>query len=92
MIVVDQQDNVATALRSLEQGESIELEVAGGVQSIRVLRPIPFGHKLALTDIEAGQPVVKYGEVIGLATAKITKGQHVHVHNVEGLKAREDRA
>jgi altronate dehydratase small subunit len=56
------------------------------------LQPIPFGHKIALVDIEADQPVIKYGEVIGLATEKIARGQHVHVHNVEGLKGRGDQA
>jgi altronate dehydratase small subunit len=36
--------------------------------------------------------VRKYAEVIGLATEKIARGQHVHVHNVEGLKGRGDQA
>lgn len=43
---------------------------------------IPFGHKVALYDIEKGASVVKYGVVIGSATAAINKGEHVHVHNL----------
>jgi len=92
VIVVDEKDNVATALRGLDEGESLRIDMGRGTLEVTVLQTISFGHKVALADIEVGQPVVKYGEVIGLATAKITKGQHVHVHNVEGLKAREDRA
>jgi altronate dehydratase small subunit len=90
VIVVDERDNVATALRELEAGESIRVGTTGQAASITVLRAIPFGHKIALIDIEAGQPVLKYGEVIGLATARIRAGEHTHVHNVEGPQERED--
>jgi altronate dehydratase small subunit len=92
VIVVDQRDNVATALRPLEQGESVEVEVGGRTEAVRALRPIPFGHKISLADIEPGEQVLKYGEVIGLATQSIAKGQHVHVHNVEGPETGRDRS
>ena len=41
----------------------------------------------ALTDIPAGRPVVKYGEVIGLATQCIRAGDLVHLHNVSSSLA-----
>lgn len=41
------------------------------------------GHKYALRDIKAGEPVIKYGNPIGIATADIKKGEHVHTHNVK---------
>ena len=41
------------------------------------------GHKYALRDIKAGEPVIKYGNPIGIATADIQKGEHVHTHNVK---------
>jgi (2R)-sulfolactate sulfo-lyase subunit alpha len=44
---------------------------------------IPIGHKVALTDIKAGDTIWKYGQDIGVATAAIAKGEHVHVHNVK---------
>jgi altronate dehydratase small subunit len=91
VIVVDEKDNVATALRALEPGESIRAGSGDAAAAVSVREPIPFGHKIALTDIEAGQPVIKYGEVIGLTTARIRAGEHVHVHNVEGRQAREGR-
>ena len=49
---------------------------------------IPFGHKIAVAAMAAGAPVIKYGEVIGVATAEIRPGQHVHVHNVRSDRAR----
>jgi altronate dehydratase small subunit len=56
-----------------------------------VLQEIHFGHKFALRDIQQDELVIKYGEAIGQATTKIRKGEHVHIHNVEGLKGRGDK-
>jgi altronate dehydratase small subunit len=92
VIVVDEKDNVATALRALEEGESIEVAVGDRAKGITVRQAIPFGHKVALTDIQRGQPVIKYGEEIGLATNMILAGQHTHIHNVVGPERRENRA
>ena len=44
---------------------------------------VPQGHKVALTDIKAGDTVWKYGQDIGKAVANIAKGDHVHVHNLK---------
>jgi len=90
ILVVDARDNVATALRPLEKGESLEIEVGDSAIEVTVLEPIPFGHKIALADLEPGEQVLKYGEVIGLATQRIAKGQHVHVHNVKGPETGRD--
>ncbi len=43
---------------------------------------IPTGHKFALRDINAGEYVIKYGEIIGRATADIKMGEWVHSHNL----------
>lgn len=44
---------------------------------------IPAGHKYALTDIKAGEFVIKYGAVIGRAKCDIKKGDWVHTDNVK---------
>ena len=90
-LVVDKKDNVATALRPLEKGDSIGIEVEGNIVDMVLKQSIPFGHKLALKDIEHGERIIKYGETIGQATEKINKGEHVHIHNVEGLRGRGDK-
>ncbi len=51
---------------------------------------IPFGHKAALCDIGKGEPVVKYGFPIGVATCAIKKGEHVHTHNLKSQLAGEE--
>ena len=44
---------------------------------------IPAGHKYALCDIQKGEYVIKYGEIIGKATQDISEGEWVHTHNVK---------
>ena len=39
------------------------------------------GHKLAAKPVPQGAPLVKFGQVIGLATRDIAMGDHVHSHN-----------
>jgi len=82
---------VATAVRPLESSDNIGVEIADGAANIVLLQSIPFGHKFALKDIGRGERIIKYGETIGQATASIKKGEHVHIHNVEGLRGRGDR-
>lgn len=41
------------------------------------------GHKYALSKINKGQDVIKYGFPIGVATCDIEIGEHVHTHNVK---------
>jgi altronate dehydratase small subunit len=92
VIVVDERDNVATALRPLDKGESVEAAVGERTEAIVAQQAMPFGHKIALADIREGEAVLKYGEVIGSATRRIARGEHVHVHNVQGPTSRGDRA
>ena len=82
VIIINQKDNVATALKALNAGAEISVEFQGRLQKITLSSDIPMGHKFALKDMEEGGAVIKYGEPIGQSTAKITRGEHVHVHNV----------
>ena len=61
----------------------------GEIQLV-VLERIPHGHKVALTSVATGQPVIKYGSPIGLASADIQAGEHVHTHNVASSRGRGD--
>lgn len=93
-IVIHERDNVATAVQALPAREVVDVEAVtapGSAGPVTLCQAIPFGHKFALRPIPAGGPVVKYGETVGLATEDIEAGQHVHVHNVEGIKGRGDK-
>jgi altronate hydrolase len=86
-IRVHAEDNVAIALRPLETGERVV--IAGQVVSIRT--PVEQGHKVALTDIVAGEVIRKYGWAIGRSTSAIAAGTQVHTHNVETLLEGEEQ-
>ena len=81
-IVINEKDNVATALKPFHTGTKVSVEVQARIQKITLLSDIPMGHKFALKDMEEGEAVIKYGEPIGQSTAKIIRGEHVHVHNL----------
>ncbi len=91
-IIIDPLDNVAMALRQIKKDELIRIETKGRVVEVTLFQIIPSGHKLALSDIDKGKPIIKYGEVIGIAAGKIRKGEHVHIHNIEGQKGRGDKS
>jgi altronate dehydratase small subunit len=92
LVVMHESDDVATALRALEPGERLSYRVCGRQGTVEVRQAIPFGHKLALRAIDAGAAVRKYGAVIGRATAAIAAGEHVHIHNLSGVRGRGDLA
>ena len=81
---INPDDNAATALNDIEAGETISLvSKSGPIGEMTAKQAVPFGHKLAIVDIKKGDKILKYGEVIGLATQNIGKGDYVHTHNVE---------
>ena len=86
-MIIDSKDNVAVAIEPIAKGETATYVCEGKEVSLPAL------DKLATRDIRKGEPVVKYGEHIGIASCDIKAGEHVHVHNVEGhrenLEAKE---
>ena len=78
VILLDPDDNVAVARAPLGPGQILRFE---GI-TVTVREPIPAGHKVARAPIEAGQRVVRYGQIIGWAGQRIEAGQHVHTHNL----------
>jgi len=87
-LVIHPEDDVAVVLRDVRSGESLRVRRAGVVLRIDAQELIPLGHKIALHRLGKGKPVRKYGECIGVATAYIGAGAHVHVHNMASRRAR----
>ncbi len=71
-------DNVAVARVPVPAGTSLRIN---GLPLV-TLDAIPAGHKVALWDIQAGEVVERYGQVIGRAKQAIDAGRHVHTHNL----------
>lgn len=88
MLLLDARDTAAVALTPIQPGAAVEVRGESGTVRVVAETLIPFGHKIAVASMGAGDPVVKYGEVIGYATTPIRPGQHVHVHNVRSGRAK----
>lgn len=71
-------DDVAVAKAPLKAGA--RLADSGGV--IEIKADIGRGHKVAVRSLRDGEPVRKYGQIIGFARGDISPGDHVHLHNV----------
>lgn len=77
IIKIHTNDNVAVTLIDRFAGDTFTIED----QSITLKEDVSRGHKIALTAIETGKNVMKYGAPIGHATVDISTGEHVHTHN-----------
>lgn len=77
-ILLHARDNVAIARVALPASQSIQVQDV----TVRTTAAIPAGHKFATRAIRRGEPVYRYGNVIGFATEPIAPGDHVHVHNL----------
>ena len=90
---VDDLDNVATIFANgIVDGMEVEVrDKKGNSEVITVHGDVPYGHKIALRDIAPGEHIMKYGECIGAASHPISKGDYVHVHNLDALRGRGDQ-
>ena len=75
VLILNPADNVVVLTRRAERGED-PLGLGAPVETA-----LSAGHKLARRALAPGEPVVKFGQVIGAATQAIAAGAHVHTHN-----------
>lgn len=87
---IHQGDNVAVVLSDVKQDEEVLANTENGLVSLKAKNDIPFGHKIALEELQVHTPIVKYGEEIGKAKSLITVGEWIHLHNVYCERGRED--
>jgi altronate dehydratase small subunit len=87
-IQIDTADNVATTTSNVRAKEIIEVLNPNGdiILTTRPVERIMFGHKLALKEIAKNDNIIKYGEIIGVASKPIKIGEWVHTHNVNSAR------
>jgi altronate hydrolase len=73
-ILLSPSDNVVAAVDTVDKGV-----VVNGVTAID---RIPRGHKMSLVGLAEGEPVIKFGQIIGFATKAVPPGSWLHEHNV----------
>jgi altronate hydrolase len=77
-------DNVIVAVDTVDKGRR-----AGGITAVA---RVPRGHKMASIAIAKGEPIRKFGQIIGFAKAPIAPGEWVHEQNVEMAEFERDYA
>jgi hypothetical protein len=75
-------DNVATLLDDAPADAAVAILGGFTPAPVTARESVARGHKVALRDLPAGAPVVKFGVRIGHATAAIPAGAWVHLHNL----------
>jgi altronate hydrolase len=74
VIHLGSEDNVVIAVDVVGQGDT--------AHGITARQKIMKGHKMAVAPVREGEPVVKFGQIIGFAKSHIAPGEWVHEHNV----------
>ena len=69
-------------------------QLIGGTkaENVTIKGLIPAGHKVATRQIEPGQPVRRYNQIIGFASKPIAAGEHIHTHNLAMANFERDYA
>jgi len=78
LLLLHPDDNILVARRDIAAGERVELDG----ETVTIQTAIELGHKLARRDIAADARVLKYGAPIGSMKSAVTRGEHVHMHNL----------
>ncbi len=89
-VIMHESDNVANVLEDVEEHDAVRYDACGEDFEITATGSTPFGFKLALKSIAKGADIIKYNEIIGIASTDIKAGECVHIHNVEGKRGRGD--
>lgn len=79
---LDPRDDVATALRSLDPGTTVDVRCGDVMRATVTRETIPLGHKIALHAVDRGTRVRKYGAFIGRLTHDVAAGGWIHTHNL----------
>ncbi|MCX5706417.1 MAG: altronate dehydratase family protein [Candidatus Omnitrophica bacterium] len=81
-LVLETNDNVGMLVDTSGRVGNVA-KTFGSLKTKIILRNSIFqGHKMAIKDIKANEPVIKYGQIIGISRVNIRAGEHVHIHNM----------
>ena len=73
-LLMNEKDSVVTCVKEIKEGCDIVYRSREGLKTLCAYQTIPNCHKAALSDMKAGDDVLKYGERIGQLTKDVKKG------------------
>lgn len=74
-IKINPKDDVLVVLKDFKKGDV--------VNGITILDDVKMGHKVALSDMKKGHHLIKYGNIIGVLSEDVKKGNWIHSHNLK---------
>lgn len=75
-IKINENDNVAITVDAIPAGTIV-------MDNIPANQDIPQGHKIALCNFAEGEPIIRYGVILGYAVQTIKKGDWINEHMLE---------
>lgn len=75
-------DNVVTCVSDVNANDTFIVKKGDSETEYKANQNVNFGHKIAIKEIKKGEEILKYGQVIGIASTDIKMGDWVHTHNV----------
>ena len=82
-LILNPKDNVGILVTS--SGRRGQIAESSCSCTVRLKGHIPKGHKVAIKKIKNKEPILKSGQIIGIARRNIEFGEHVHLHNIKFL-------
>ena len=79
LLLMSREDNCLIARVDLKAGDIVSIDG----QPVTLPGDVRLGHKVARRDLAPGDKVLRYGAIIGTATAPVAIGAHIHTHNLE---------
>jgi len=79
LLLMSPEDNCLIARLELKAGATVTIDD----RAVTLAQDVHLGHKVARRDLRPGDQVLRYGAIIGVATAPIAAGAHIHTHNLE---------
>ena len=78
-------DCAVAVLEGITKGNKCHVWIMDSDETLEVTvnNDIPIGHKVALKSIDSGKDIIKYGQTIGRLISPVSKGDHLHVHNLK---------
>lgn len=77
-------DTVMIVIAPIAAGDRF---VVDGV-AVEAAVTLPLGFKVAISDLQEGSVMIRYGMPIGRLTQAVARGELIHTHNLESLYMR----
>lgn len=84
-IILNEKDNVVTTIEEIPKGDTVKYFLRDEIEEVTAIEHIPIYNKISIRDLNKGEKIIKYGEIIGEAIEAIEVGKYVSHLNIDSL-------